>query len=279
MRMKKLGLFIMMLLPMCSNVSALGQNKAELRKDFLELTDTLTTEEKDSLFSILNSVTLDFIDYNLNEGCYFQALEFMDSLQGNWKYLTGQDVPTQIYFKKALVLVQFSEWGKLIELTDECLSTHKRDMKEAELAVIYNMQGLSHLSLKEYQEAIKSYEPASLYYSRTGDIGGQANVLCNMASCYNKLMNHPMAYSLYEKGINLFFKYFNTTRSKLLKRELCNSDPQKEALLGVFADHLYDLAVFEQNNGSRDAMGDYLLMSAHCGNPDAKKEYKRIFGD
>ena len=108
--MKKLGLFIMMLLPMCSNVSALGQNKAELRKDFLELTDTLTTEEKDSLFSILNSVTLDFIDYNLNEGCYFQALEFMDSLQGNWKYLTGQDVPTQIYFKKALVLVQFSEW-------------------------------------------------------------------------------------------------------------------------------------------------------------------------
>ena len=61
--MKKLGLFIMMLLPMCSNVSALGQNKAELRKDFLELTDTLTTEEKDSLFSILNSVTLDFIDY------------------------------------------------------------------------------------------------------------------------------------------------------------------------------------------------------------------------
>ena len=76
--MKKLGLFIMMLLPMCSSVSALGQNKAELRKDFLELTDTLTTEEKDSLFSILNSVTLDFIDYNLNEGCYFQALEFMD---------------------------------------------------------------------------------------------------------------------------------------------------------------------------------------------------------
>ena len=152
-------------------------------------------------------------------------------------------------------------------------------MKEAELAVIYNMQGLSHLSLKEYQEAIKSYEHASLYYSKTGDIGGQANVLCNMASCYEKLMNHPMAYSFYEKGITLFFKYFNTSRSKLLKRELCNSDPQKDATLGVFADHLYDLAVFEQNNGSRDAMRDYLLMSAHCGNPDAQKEYKRIFGD
>lgn len=277
--MKKLVLFVLMLLPMCSSVSAHGQNKAEFREKFLELTDTLTTEEKDSLFSILNSVTLDFIDYNLNEGSYCQALEFIDSIQGNWKYLTGQDVSIPIYLKRALVLVQFEEWEKLIELTDECLSTHKGDIKEPELAVIYNMQGLSHLSLKEYQEAIKSYEPASLYYSRTGDIGGQGNVLCNMARCYDKLRNPSIAYSLYEKGINLFFKYFNTSRSKLLKRELCNSDPQKEALLGVFADHLYDLAVFEQNNGSRDAMGDYLLMSAHCGNPDAKKEYKRIFGD
>ena len=277
--MKKLVLFVLMLLPMCSSVSAHGQNKAEFREKFLELTDTLTTEEKDSLFSILNSVTLDFIDYNLNEGSYCQALEFIDSIQGNWKYLTGQDVPTQIFFKKALVLVQFGEWEKLKELTGECLSTHKGDIKEPELAVIYNMQGLSHLSLKEYQEAIKSYEHASLYYSKTGDIGGQANVLCNMASCYEKLMNHPMAYSFYEKGMTLFFKYFNTSRSKLLKRELCNSDPQKDATLGVFADHLYDLAVFEQNNGSRDAMRDYLLMSAHCGNPDAQKEYKRIFGD
>ena len=159
--MKKLVLFVLMLLPMCSSVSAHGQNKAEFREKFLDLTDTLTTEEKDSLFSILNSVTLDFIDYNLNEGSYCQALEFIDSIQGNWKYLTGQDVSIPIYLKRALVLVQFEEWEKLIELTDECLSTHKRDMKEPELAVIYNMQGLSHLSLKEYQEIL---EDKLMYY-------------------------------------------------------------------------------------------------------------------
>ena len=111
--MKKLVLFVLMLLPMCSSVSAHGQNKAEFREKFLELTDTLTTEEKDSLFSILNSVTLDFIDYNLNEGSYCQALEFIDSIQGNWKYLTGQDVSIPIYLKRALVLVQFEEWEKL----------------------------------------------------------------------------------------------------------------------------------------------------------------------
>ena len=162
--MKKLVLFVLMLLPMCSSVSAHGQNKAEFREKFLELTDTLTTEEKDSLFSILNSVTLDFIDYNLNEGSYCQALEFIDSIQGNWKYLTGQDVSIPIYLKRALVLVQFEEWEKLKELTGECLSTHKRDMKEAELAVIYNMQGLSHLSLKEYHPRLVILEDKLMYY-------------------------------------------------------------------------------------------------------------------
>ena len=89
---------------------------------------------------------------------------------------------------------------------------------------------------------------------------------------------HLLASNFYKKGISKYFLYFNTTKKQLLQSSLIVDDPDKEAEVGLFSLHLFNMAVNEQDYGDRLASKEYLLMSAHCGNSKAKSEYERIYG-
>ena len=69
------------------------------------------------------------------------------------------------------------------------------------------------------------------------------------------------------------------SRAALLKTDYKLTDETKKYALEAFSGHLIYMALLEQENGNRSAMKDYLLMSVHCGNQLAKKEYNRIFGN
>ena len=133
--------------------------------------------------------------------------------------------------------------------------------------------------LKDYKNAIRSYEYVVSCCSKEGDYGGQGDALCEIAFLYNKLGISATASSFYEKGLNKYLQYFHTTKQQLLRRRFkVEDDSLKESELEIFSLHLFKMAIFEGNNGNRLASKEYLLMSSHCGNSEAKSEYQRIYG-
>ena len=275
--MKNIIIFIMVC--MMTNI-CVGQNntKEELREKVTNLADSLSEEGKDAMYSILETMALIVVDSAVNEGRYMQALELMDSLKINWKYITGKDLPPRIYLTKSNILMHLEEWEELIKNVEECLTIYEDSLDDKIAAIMSDMSGTAHRSIEKYRTAINIYEKTLYYYKKTGEIGNQGNTLCNIAFCYSKLNKHTMASSYYKKGMDKFLEYFGTTRHILLRSNFNVESQRKKALLAVFACHLYDIAVYEQDNGNRLDSKDYLLMSAHCGNAVAKSEYKRIYG-
>jgi len=256
---------------------AQSASKAEAIKEIRSVTDSLSEEQKTALFELTEAVMIAGVDSVMGEGRFMQALELIDSIQANWKQLTGREPSPRMYLTKCNILMHLEEWRDLIRTTEECFSVHKSDITDRIAAIMNSMQGNAHRNLEEYREAIRSYEEGAYYYTRTEDIGSQGDMLCNMANCYGKLGKHTMASSFYEKGINKFLEYFGTTRSALLRSNFYVKDSYKQTVLGVFAAHLFSLAVYEQDYGSRLSSKEYLLMSAHCGDTTAKSEYQRIY--
>lgn len=270
-----------MLLMACMTMafsSAQIQNKAEVREEIMSETDSLSEEQKDAIFSLVENVMISSVDSIMNEGRFMQALELADSMQANWKNMTGRDPSPKMYLTKGIILMHLEEWKELVKTTEECLSIHRETINERIAAIMCSMQGNAHRNLEEYREAIRSYEDGVYYYNKTGDIGSQGDLLCSMAICYMELGKHTMASSFYKKGIDKYLEYFGTSRSALLRSDFSMKDPYKQTVLGVFAAHLFGLALFEHDYGSRLDSKDYLLMSAHCGNTTAKSEYQRIYG-
>ena len=257
---------------------AQNRSKTESMKEMREMTDSLTDEQKDALFALTEDIMLARVDSIMNTGMFMKALDLMDSIQVNWKSFTGREPSPRMYRTKGLILMNLEEWAELVKTTEECLSVHKTGINDKESAILYSMQGTSYGNLKEYQKAIRSYEEGAYYYTKIGDSGSQGDMLCSMAKCYGELGKYTMAFSFYEKGFNKFLEYFDTTRSALLRNNLYVSDSYKKTVLGVFAAHLFSMAVFEQDYGSRLDSKDYLLMSAHCGDSSARSEYQRIYG-
>ena len=243
-----------------------------------ESSDTLSQEEKE-LFSLLaERFILNAVDSVMQEGMYMQALEALDSLQANWKKITGKEPSPQLYLRKGQIYMCLEEWQQLIDATTECISYNKDAMSDRMAALIYSMQGSGYRNLENYKNAIRSYEFAVSYYSKVGDYGSQGDMLCSIAYSYDKLGKTSTASSFYDKGFMKFLQYFNTTRGKLLQSDIKVDDSYKESVMGVFSAHLFNMAIFEQDNGDRMASKEYLLMSAHCGNSTARSEYQRIYG-
>ena len=272
--------FILLLIATFTMACGFAQNTniKEACDKLKTVTDSLTEDQKDELFNLAEQILITRVDSIMHEGIYMQALELMDSIQANWKALTGREPSPMMYLKKGNILMYLEEWRDLIKTTEECLSVHKSDINDRVAAIMYSMQGAAHRNLEEYREAIRSYENGSYYYTKTGDIGSQGDMICSMANCYSELGKHTMASSFYEKGINKYLDYFGTSRSALLRSNFSVKDSYKQSVLGVFAAHLFCLAVYEQNYGSRLNSKNYLLMSAHCGDKTAKSEYQRIYG-
>lgn len=273
--------FVFLLIACLSLTCGFAQlsTKENAKESIRSTTDFLTEEEKDTLFILAEEVMLISIDSVINEGRYMQALDLIDSLKVNWKYLTGREPSPRLYLKKESILMNLEEWRELIETTEECFSIHKLDIPNNMAAIMCSMQGLAHRNLNEYQEAIRSFEEGTHYYNMIGDINNQGDMLCSIAYCYEKLGKHILASSFYQKGIDKFLSYFKTTKSSLLRNDLHENDSYKQTVLDLFGTHLYNIAVYEQNYGSRLNSKDYLLMSAHCGNTLAKSEYQRIYGN
>ena len=274
--MKRFILLLMATMTMAVSF-AQSASKAEATKEIRSVTDSLSEEQKTAVFELTEAVMIAGVDSIMSEGRFMQALELIDTIQVNWKQLTGREPSPRMYLTKCNILMYLEEWRDLIRTTEECFSVHKSDITDRIAAIMNSMQGNAHRSLEEYREAIRSYEEGAYYYTRTEDIGSQGDMLCNMANCYGKLGKHTMASSFYEKGINKFLEYFGTTRSALLRSNFYVKDSYKQTVLGVFAAHLFSLAVYEQDYGSRLSSKEYLLMSAHCGNTTAKSEYQRIY--
>ena len=272
--------FVILLVATFTMVCGFAQNTniKEKKEQIKSVTDSLTEDQKDALFDLTEQIMYASVDSIMYEGRFMQALELLDSIQVNWKVVIGREPSPRMYLSKGNILMHLEEWRDLIKTTEECLSVHKSDITDNVAAIMYSMQGFAHSNLKEYREAIRSYEHGSYYCTKTGDLASQGHMICSMAKCYGELGKHTMASSFYEKGINKFLDYFETSRSALLRSNFSVKDSYKQAVLGVFAAHLFSLAVYEQNYGSRLNSKDYLLMSAHCGYETAKSEYQRIYG-
>ena len=272
---------VILLMAVMTTVAGLAQstNKEGAIKEMKSKTDSLSEEQKDFVFALVEEVMIVGVDSIMNEGRFMQALEMADSIQANWKLLTGREPSARMILTKANILMRLEEWRELIKTTEECFSIHKKDIDDRIVAIMYSMQGNAHRTLEEYREAIRSYEEGLYYYTKTENLGSQGDILCCMANCYGKLGKHTMASSFYEKGINKFLKYFDTTRSVLLRSDFYVKDSYKQTVLGLFAAHLFSLAVYEQDYGSRISSKEYLLMSAHCGDTAAKSEDQRIYGN
>lgn len=248
--------------------------------------DSLTEEQKDLLFFVLEKAMVSVIDSITDEGRYMQALDMIDSLQVYWNTLTDRPLSLQIYLKKGNILMSMEEWRGLIATTEECLSvfklvdksTYNADILNRGFALLYSMQGNGHRNLGEYKDAIHSYENAVRYYTEMGDLGGVGGMLCNMAFCYMSLKKYIMASSFFQKGLDKYLNYFETTRSALLKDFFYTQDSYEQTVLALFGEDLLLMAVFEQDYGDKSASKNYLLMSAHCGNERARGEYLRIYG-
>lgn len=255
------------------SISASAQNT---QKE--EPSDTLSQEQEELVISLAEQIFLHAVDSVMEEGMYMQALEVLDSLQSKWMKITGKRPSPQMYMRKGQIYVSLEEWQLLIDATNECIKYNKETMPDRTAALIYSMQGYGYRNLEDYKNAIRSYEYAVSYYSKVGDYGSQGDMLCNIAYSYGKLEKLSAASSFYEKGFMKFLQYFNITKKQLLQSNLKVDDSYKESVLGVFAVHLFNMAIYEQDYGDRLASKEYLLMSSHCGNSMARSEYQRIYG-
>ncbi len=249
----------------------------DAKSTWSESVDTMSQETKQLMVNLLEYTMTSAIDSMVNEGMYTKALEMLDTMQANWKKITGMDFSERMYLTKGNLLQHLEEWEDLAAMIQECTTVHKESLDERIAPILYSLQGNAYRNLEKYRQAIGAYESSSFYYKKKGDIGSQGDIFCSMALCYTKLEKYSMATSFYEKGLQKFLEYFETSRASLLRSELKVKDEYKQTLLGVFGCHLYNMALFQQDYGTRDAMREYLLMSAHCGHDGAKSEYKRIF--
>lgn len=279
--------FILLFAVFCTMTCGFAQsrsntNTAKEVKEVREMIDSLADAhdtQREAVYALMEETMMAVVDSLVETGMYMNALDLLDSIQVNWKNITGSEPSPRIYLSKGDIQMQLEEWRELAKTTEECLSLHKTDITDKVAGIMYSMQGSAYKNLKEYQKAIRAYEEGSYYYTKTGEVGSQADMLCSMANCYAKIGKYTMASSFYEKGFNKFLEYFGTTRSYLLRNGLYVSDAYKKAVLGVFGAHLFGMAVFEQDYGSRLESQEYLLMAAHCGNASAKSEYQRIYGN
>ncbi|MBQ5980767.1 MAG: tetratricopeptide repeat protein [Prevotella sp.] len=265
--MKKIVFFILMMLPMVVS----GQSQ-DLRQEL----DSLPSEQRELALYFAEKALGSMIDSLETEGRYTQALEVVDSIVYRWETNLKQSAPAMFYIRKLSILQHIEEWDDIITTADKCLEVHKFNLTEGQNALTYSVRGNAYRNTGKYRQAIKSYENALRFYS--DNIGDQANMLCNMATCYQKLQKLSTAQGLYEEGLNKFLEYFNTTRSYLLRNNISVSESYKKAVLGVFSAQLVQMAIYEQEYGSRSAMKEYLLMAVHCGSDYARREYDRIFG-
>ncbi len=258
--------------------NAQSDDKVSVKEKIDALTDTLTAEQKDVMYQLIEKIMIQKVDSAIEEGRFMNALEIIDSLRSNWKYITGREVSPMIYLNKNIILMNLEEWEEVNENTSECFSVHKANLSDNIAAILRYSQGLAYSNLNQYKEAIGAYEKAMAYYTKLADLGSQGDQLCSMANCYVKLNKQLMASDLYKKGVEKYLDYFGTTRSQLLKERFTVTDSYKKTVLRTFAAHLIGIAVLEEEKGNRTASKDYLLMSAHCGNETALSEYQRIYG-
>lgn len=257
---------------LCLSANAQNAEKNQL------LPDSLTQEQREVILYFTEKIALNVVDSVIEEGMYMNALEMLDSIQANWKRVTGSEPSPQMFFKKAYIYMSLEEWRKMAETTSECLNIHKTIMTDREFSILYNMQGNAYRNLVEYNKAIMAYENAVGYYAKLGEVGNQGDALCNIAYCYDMLGKNYVASSFYEKGFSKFFEYFKINKKQLLQSELKIDNSSMENLRGLFGVHLFAMAILEQNKGDKLASKEYLLMSAHCGNDAATSEYQRIYG-
>lgn len=277
--------FLLLLLATITMTCGFSQNRSreEVKEQVEAATGLFTEDHQDTLYALIDDFLYVALDSMENEGRYIQALELIDSTQSAYS-IVGRHLSPKTYLKKTNILWVLEEWRDLIKTTEECISIHKSDsndrITERIFGVMYRVQGSAHMNLGEYREAILSYENSSSYCTRLGELDGQADDLCSMAYCYYKLGKPRTAMSFYEKGINKYLDYFETSRTDLLRGNFSVKDSYKQVTLMSFAESLFYYALLREHvYGSKLESKNYLLMSAHCGYAKAKSEYQRLYGD
>lgn len=273
--MKKVILFVFMML----SVAAIADDKSSMKtlENIPFIADSLTEEEQKAYFDLTEDIILSGVDSLVSRREYTEALAALDTLQGSWKTITGRELSPRAYIVRCVILANQRKWHDVLEVTGNCLSIYGDNIPTRMASMVFSMQGNAHRFLGQYKEAIGSFEFGLDYYTKVGDLGSQAGMLCQMAECYGSLDDYTHAIALYSEGIERFLSYFGTTRKDLLESFIFPDNRYDKALLRVLADHLYNLGMFEKEHGSRLNAKDNLLMSWHCGNESAKAEYLRVW--
>ena len=277
----KRGLFLFLFVSFFTIGYAQKTVQEEAKENFPALTDSFTEGQKDfaNIFmEYMEYVSVSAIDSIKNEGRYMQALDKIDSLQVKWEALTGSPLPWRVYLSKVEIQMSLEEWKDAIATVEECFIIHKDDIPDWGVSMLYEDLGRGYLNLKEYREAIRSYENVINYYIDLDELDSLGDIYCSIAYCYKRLGKYNLANSFYKKGLDKYLNYFGTTSPVLLKSNFHVQDSYKQTNLNLFALHLYDMAVLQHEYGNRSASKEYLIMSAHCGNEDARREYLRRYG-
>lgn len=270
--MKKIVLFILLMLP----VAVFGQkNVSQAKKEIQNYTDSLSDDQKEALFALTEEVFLISVDSLIANGQYLDAVELMDSIEYNWKYLTGYNPSERFYMTKTNTLQYLEEWQKMVDTVIKYNELYRENFRKDVAGLMYRMQGIAYYNLDQYVNSIKAYEKGMYYEDK---IENQAECYLSMGHCYAALGKHTLTAKFYKKGFDLYLKYFGTTRSAILRNNFYIQEKYKKLVLDCYASHLIKLAIYEQDYGTRQAMKEYLLMAAHCGSDFAKEEYERIFG-
>ena len=69
-------------------------------------------------------------------GVGMQAFEMADSIQSNWKHITGREPSARMILTKANILMRLEEWRELIKTTEECFFIHKRNIDDRIAAIM-----------------------------------------------------------------------------------------------------------------------------------------------
>lgn len=272
--MKRILIFFLLLSVFCAGYA---QSDGNDNQQVQVVPDSLKESIEDFEYFVTDNMMVNHIDSIMEEGMYMQALEHIDSFQVNVRTKLGRELSGGLYLRKCRILELLEDWSNLAATVDEFMK-FTDESRDKVLSYMYGLQGVAYSNIGEDRKAIQAFEHVVSHELKLGELQKVAKAYVIMGFCYGRLDKPSTASSFYKKGVEKYIEYFKTSYSYLLRNKLHVSDSDKE-VLSLFASSLYIMAEHEEKNDNMGLAKDYFLMSANCGNPEARTRYRRLYED
>ncbi len=261
----------------CDFAKVLTTSEVCTKNDNIKIeSDSLTPEQCKFYANFTGRICLQLVDSLQELGLYSKAIDTWDSTIPQIESDLEIDVIESLYLRKTHILLSLERSSEVISSSNLFLDRYKEFASTSTIGLIYQMLGAAYEGEKNYQLAITSYEEAVACAIKMEDLSTQANCLCDIANCYNHLGKNRLTMSYYDKGIEKFLAFFETTRMFLVKKKIHVDDLYKQVALEVFSNHLLMRAFYELEHEGKTEAKEYFYMSAHCGNDRAMSEYQKF---